>query len=285
MRINKGGSSSGGGSATPVILDGTTIQLINGALVAKSLEGLLVTITELNYLRGLTSNVQTKLNAIANGGMQFAGISATKAILDTVVNLPSGSIKIVTVDESQSNKRMTYVWDGSAWLPLGENTIQVRDFSVNPIDLVNETVGVLPQAKMDLNGVAKTTELTELSTKVDSLGGYSGGATSVFQKVSVSVAANEVIPVVLNTGIDLERTIVQAYKFIPGATDLVAVLKTFDNSEASSFYYNSSLVLLDGAMKIKDIYNLTKVLNSESYYESEIIDKTAFRDLYAIAVN
>ena len=67
------------------LLDKTTIINDNGTLKAKKLDGQEVTITEINYLKGLTMNVMDLVNAFANGGVKVWGIPVnTYADLSTL---------------------------------------------------------------------------------------------------------------------------------------------------------------------------------------------------------
>jgi hypothetical protein len=85
------------------IVDNSTIQVVGNKLVAKTLDGLLVNITELNTLSGMTENIKGKLDALANAGMIFKGTTPTKATLLALTGMVSGNVKIVLSDESNSN--------------------------------------------------------------------------------------------------------------------------------------------------------------------------------------
>ena len=51
------------------LLDNVTIANENGELKVKKLDGQEVTITEINYLKGLTMNVMDLVNMFSNGGV------------------------------------------------------------------------------------------------------------------------------------------------------------------------------------------------------------------------
>lgn len=139
-------------------IDNNTIQIENNLLVVKTIDGLTLSVTEINGLKD-------KINTISSAGMNYTGTVATKADLDAITSALSGETKIVLADESQSGKRMTYVFNGSVWESLGEFSVQIRDFTVNPLDLTSEVTGKLPQAHMDLTGLVKNTDLADYMDK------------------------------------------------------------------------------------------------------------------------
>lgn len=139
-------------------IDNSTLKIENNLLVVKTLDGLTLSVTEINGLKD-------KINTISSAGMNYTGTVATKADLDAITSASSGETKIVLADESQSGKRMTYVFNGSVWESLGEFSVQIRDFTVNPLDLTSEVTGKLPQAHMDLTGLVKNTDLADYMDK------------------------------------------------------------------------------------------------------------------------
>jgi hypothetical protein len=159
-------SSDATGKYLNDLLDHSTIENVGGVLVAKTLQGLTVSIAEINTLQGMTGNVKSVLDSLASAGMTYTGTVSTKAGLNAVTGMITGNVKIVLTDETQSNKRMSYIFDGSNWQSIGEFNVQIRDFSVNPINLTSEITGVLPQTNMNLTDIAKTTDLTSKADKV-----------------------------------------------------------------------------------------------------------------------
>lgn len=141
-------------------IDNNTIQVKNNKLVVKTLDGLTLSVTEINGLK-------TKIDSISSAGMRYTGTVADKATLDALTSVTSGDTKIVLADESQSGKRMTYIYNGTTWEALGEFSVKIRDFTVQPIDLLSEVTGKLPQSNMDLTGMAKTTDLDDYMRVVD----------------------------------------------------------------------------------------------------------------------
>ena len=139
-------------------LDNSTIQIIDNKIVAKSLDGLNLTITELNDLKD-------KLDTIVMGGMSYEGLVNTKAELDALIDAEKGYLKIVLQDEENANKKMTYIYDGTKWESLGEFKLEIRDFDNEPLNLETEVTGKLPQANMDLEGLVKEDDLADYLDK------------------------------------------------------------------------------------------------------------------------
>lgn len=176
-------------------IDNNTIQIENNLLVVKTIDGLTLSVTEINGLKD-------KINTISSAGMNYTGTVATKADLDAISSASSGETKIVLADESQSGKRMTYVFNGSVWESLGEFSVQIRDFTVNPLDLTSEVTGKLPQAHMDLTGLVKNTDLADYMDKATYDTNNNGivdkaetleGLTKTVEELNNSLSKNNII--------------------------------------------------------------------------------------------
>ena len=145
-------------------IDNSTIQIVDNKLVATTLSGLTVTLTELNYLLGVTSNVQSQINNLSSA-FHLEGQKNTKAELDAITGMTVGQAYIVVSDESNGNVRDWYVYSSAGWVNMGVTNATERDFSTNPLNLLTETTGTLPQSKVDLSGIAKSTDLTNYLAK------------------------------------------------------------------------------------------------------------------------
>jgi hypothetical protein len=107
---------------------------------ASTLSGLNATVSELNFLHGATSNIQSQINAISSIG-NFLGSVATYAAITT--DFPSPSQKdmvIVITDETKNGATSIYLYNGTVWTYSGAFTANIRDFSINPL---NEQVNLL----------------------------------------------------------------------------------------------------------------------------------------------
>ena len=99
--------------------------------------------------------------------------------------------------------------------------------------------------------------------------------SGIYQMVLLNPPANS--PQVVESIFDLNecKIFIQAYKFVAGEQDIVAILKEFNNGNKDSFYYDEENVEFDDGMKIKNQYTILSLLNGEMY-ESEVINKADF---------
>lgn len=141
------------------LLDNITIANENGELKVKKLDGQEVTITEINYLKGLTMNVMDLVNMFSNGGVKI--INTPVATYAELLTLDKSSfiegisyLVYVLADENHDNAKTTYLVDKDSEIPtyFGFADSQ-RDFTTNPIDLATEIAGKLGIANMDSDAI------------------------------------------------------------------------------------------------------------------------------------
>ena len=139
------------------LIDKNTVVNDNGTLKVKKLDGQEVTITELNYLKGLTMNVMDLVNMFSNGGVKIIN-TPVSTYADLLAYDKTGLIDgisylvYVLADETHNNAKTTYLIDKTSSTPTyfgfaGEH----RDFTTNPIDLANEVTGKLGTSNIDVN--------------------------------------------------------------------------------------------------------------------------------------
>lgn len=144
------------------LIDNQTIHVDDGKLVTKTLDGLNVTITEINYLKGMDTNVKALISSIGTAGMYFGGVKQSKEDLSSLTGMSNGLTVIVQADESVSGSPTnTYIYDESnaQWLLVGATNIQIRDFTTSPIDLTKEVTGKLPKTNVDLTDLPTSSDL------------------------------------------------------------------------------------------------------------------------------
>lgn len=157
------------------LIDNSTIEVDtdNDCLVVKKIEGQTVTVAEINFLTGVTENVQTQINNLSKS-MTMYGVFGTKAdLLASVSPAPvDGNTAIVIADEDNNNKQMTYIYiaSNSAWTQVAESSVTVRDFTTDPIDLDTETTGTLSKDKID-TAIARLADVLDKTTYVGSADG------------------------------------------------------------------------------------------------------------------
>ena len=157
------------------LIDNSTIEVDanNDCLVVKKIDGQTATVAEINFLTGVTANVQKQINNLGKS-MTMYGVFGTKAdLLASVSPTPvDGNTAIVIADEDNNNKQMTYIYiaSNSAWTQVAESSVTVRDFTTNPIDLDTETTGILSKDKID-TAIARLADVLDKATYVGSADG------------------------------------------------------------------------------------------------------------------
>lgn len=148
------------------LLDNSTLKIEGDKLIAKTLSGLTVTVTDLNKINDIGLSIEELKQSISNS-MRF--IDVVGSLDELTGEYKAGDTVIV----SSITETMTYIYNGSEWKAVAEFNMSIRDFITNPIDLTKEVTGILPQDKMDMNGLAKLTDLESFLTS-DNFKGING---------------------------------------------------------------------------------------------------------------
>ena len=179
------------------LIDNSTIEVDanNDCLVVKKIDGQTATVAEINFLAGVTANVQEQINNLGKS-MTMYGVFGTKAdLLASVSPTPvDGNTAIVIADEDNNNKQMTYIYiaSNSAWTQVAESSVTVRDFTTNPIDLGTETTGTLSKDKID-TAIARLADVLDKATYVGSADGIVKQADMLTGLTYTITALNEAI--------------------------------------------------------------------------------------------
>lgn len=182
------------------LIDNSTIEVdtTNDCLVVKKIDGQTATIAEINFLTGVTSNIQEQIDNLGKS-MTMYGVFGTKAdLLASTTPTPiDGNTAIVIADEDNNNKQMTYIYiaSNSAWTQVAESSVTVRDFTTEPIDLATETTGTLHKSKID-TAIARLADVLDKTTykgtgdgivkQADKLTGLTATITALNQAVTDS---------------------------------------------------------------------------------------------------
>jgi hypothetical protein len=130
-------------------IDGATLRNVNGQLRAYTLQGMSVSVSDLNLLQGATSNIQAQINGLAS-------ITSVETIVNTENELPStvpsnGTIVLVRSDSTQDGVSTYYISNNGTWQFVARvDSGLTRDFTTNPIQLVDESTGMLPKSRYEL---------------------------------------------------------------------------------------------------------------------------------------
>lgn len=104
-----------------------------------------------------------------------------------------------------------------------------------------------------------------------------GDSSNIHQLSFLNVRANDVKYLNLDVGNVFTKSLIQAYKFIPGQTNIVETLKSFNNADASNFNYNDENVEFTyNGMGIKDTYELKRTKYNDELYITEAFNKDDF---------
>lgn len=109
------------------------------------------------------------------------------------------------------------------------------------------------------------------------------GMVNLWQKTALGVTKGDTISHITSEDNSVDKLVVQCYKFVPGDTNIVQVLKEFNNGDEENFYHSEN-VEFNGVARIKDVYDLKASLNTDGLYESEEINKSEFATLNRIEV-
>lgn len=131
------------------LVDAHTIQIVDDKLVAKKLDGQIISITELNYLKGAKSDIQEQLDVL-KGVKSIYDVFDTKADLDADEGEPGdGQLALIRKDEDYHDKQTSYVFVKGKWEILAEVNEALRDFREDPLSLETEITGVLDKDNID----------------------------------------------------------------------------------------------------------------------------------------
>ncbi len=131
------------------LIDGLTIKNVNGQLVATTLNGLTVTIAELNSLSDIALNIQEKLNALTGTISLKDAHKATYSDLNITTGMEQGDAYIVDADETKGGEQTWYTYSGGKWACLGVIGAVTRDFLANPLNVIKESKGIYEESRID----------------------------------------------------------------------------------------------------------------------------------------
>ena len=133
---------------------------------AKTLHGLLASLTELNQLVGATDNIQAQINALSNV-TRFLG--TVQQFTDLAIEYPTPESKdmvIVLSDSTHDLDTSIYIHNGTDWVYSGTFESEVRNFSSNPLNLASEVTGILDESNIS-NTLIRRTELMSSMPNID----------------------------------------------------------------------------------------------------------------------
>ena len=161
------------------LIDNSTIEVdsANNCLVVKKIGGQLVSVIEINFLKGVTSNVQEQINNLSKSMTMYGVFETKQELLDTTDPAPvDGNTAIVVNDETNDNKQMTYIYiaSSSSWTKVAESTISIRNFVTDPINLESEVTGLLSEKHIS-DAIARLVDVLSIAD-------YKGSGDGIVKK-------------------------------------------------------------------------------------------------------
>lgn len=157
------------------------------------------------------------------------------------------------------------------------------------INLTNSNNGSTTSTEIDDNNISDTTTYSSQKTEQrleevqNTLITSQESTVNLWQKTALGVKEGDTISHITSENNSVDRLIVQCYKFVPGDTNVVQVLKEFNNGDKENFYHSEN-VEFNGVARIKDSYDIQVVINKDGFYESEEINKNDYLILDRIEV-
>ena len=157
-----------------------TIDVDNQLLIAKKIDGQEITITELNYLKGLDENLMDKLASFLSGGTKtypntFLTYADLEAFDFTTLNDGKTYLMYIAEDETKDNNPTVYLCDKTTNNTdkkpnyAGLAQAKQRDFTTSPIDLEKEVTNKLLKANLP-NDIVYNDNLTDYMQEKDFVG-------------------------------------------------------------------------------------------------------------------
>ena len=146
---------NGSSFMTTAIYDTDNNGIIDKATEAEKLTGMIATIGEINYLAGVTSNIQQQINSISSG-MLFKGEFDTFAQMTSTLATPEkGWLVYILKDEKTNQENVQYVHDGNDWVYGGGRTV---------VNEASDTIKGTILLAGDLTGTASSPQLKDVIT-------------------------------------------------------------------------------------------------------------------------
>lgn len=113
-------------------------------------------------------------------------------------------------------------------------------------------------------------------------------APTLWQKGFLNVSSGDTLELTTTQEYIIDKVLVQVFKYVEGETGVTKTFNKFTVDEEDSYFYNHDHVMFSnlngGQLKLKDTYTQNTALNSDGFYESEVIKKSDFVELNSITV-
>lgn len=152
-------------------IDNSSIQIKDNKLIVKSIDGMNVTIDEINNLSGLNQNIMTFIGNMANGGIKvYSTIFETYADLClfdfSILEENTSYLIYISTDENHNNNGTVYMCSNETTIDTnppayaGLSSATHRDISIDKVNLENEVKNKLKIENIDTTDIALKTDLS-----------------------------------------------------------------------------------------------------------------------------
>lgn len=208
-------------------------------------------------------------------------IMEVKEYIDTLITKLKTNISSTFYNKTEVDNLLDNVEvDTSTLLDKDTYASKTNEGSVKMADKAKKIEGIEESALFSVYGKSPSGEEGFYEFPI----GIIDEDTNKFQSVRQNAKANEVYTVELINENKKNDLIVQCYEFKEGEQDVVTTLREFNNTDKDNFYYNEDNIDFNNGMKVKNNYEISSTLNSDGFYESKIINKDDFIELYRIEV-
>lgn len=236
------------------------------------------------------SGIESELFTVVDGklGLKYPAKEITLTDYEFIKDNPEENM-IYIVKDTEDGKNAIYlnktkyaeVNDSSTLIENGDGTKFLND----------KREYTVPKYSSVIKDTSAGTETTYSSEKIESrldevqydISHGVEGNLSLYQRTILNAKNGDVKYFETSNTSSVYKAVIQAFKFIEGEQNIEEIIKTYDNTDADNFNYNSNTVEFgDKGMRIKNTYELSYSAYGE-YFISEPFNKDDFIELNSIS--
>ena len=233
---------------------------------AHTLDGLTASIEQLNYVQGAKSNLQGQIDSITSIA-NFTHTMPTKADMLLITNAKEKDMVIVSADEDNGGKTTVYVYNGTAFEYVCDFNAEIRDFTINPLDIVGESIGILPDDRIP-DTVARKTDIVQLDN-ADLLATYDQTNNNIKDAVTKKHTHNNLD--ILNGYNQTNEDLTKAVKHMH-THENISILNNFSEDADQKPYYRGKLLGGGSGGGISDLSTFTTADLNDSLNRRYVTD-------------
>lgn len=247
---------------------------------AETLNGMTVSIKDINLLAGIKSNVQEQINTLTSIA-NFTQTVPTYADMLLITGNEKDMV-IITADETHGNITTIYVNDGNEFKYVSPFTANIRDFSINPINILSESTGIYSEDRIDPL-IARKSDIIQLNNS-DLLQTYTQTETDIADSILKKHKHNNLtlLNTYTQTNADLANAVNNKHKHSNGS-----LLDDFSTNAEGKLLFRGSTIESSGGSGIVDLNNFTTadLLDSINRRYVSDVEKSNLNSLSSIISN